>query len=345
MGKEYVVKTGENTYYINNNPGAYLTLRFDSGEFEQTQQPGVYRYNGRFIQLISMNYDTRRYFVKGKPLAEDDLLHNFMENEISYIRKGIRGNLNAEEEMFFNHYRKQFLVWSYQAQDEKDLKEQEELKKLSHLGIVANEEVDSILHQVNLTFVANNKLFSIVYPVFIHDDLEAETEVVKALADDVMVYGFPVDIKALAEKEHAFQNNYHFQVSDPEADIVLYIPDWMNVCQYPGNKTLLATMPEVQNFMSVLNVQWELKDEKKDFKYFINSHLSDSTITKYYEVTDHELENAKYFEVLKNGYFRCVYVFIEGKKANCWTSFIASPSSYRLDMPKFNEFIHGVDLN
>lgn len=341
-GQVSIIGTDNSVYYVNNEAGAYATVRFDSQLFEHTSDPEIFKLWGHYVQFISISYDDKRYFIKGQPQTESDLLLDFMDGEMEYLRKSKKYKLKPSYEEFLNCNKKLMLLWSYRLQNNSK-QYQEEIKLLHQTGKFKG-AVDSVSYQMNLTFVANKKLITIVYPVYLDDDMDLQIARLKSLADEITVFGFPINIQAMAEKEHALENHQRFSMFQEDSLVSIQIPEWLNVCMYPGENGMLATMPEFQNIMSVLNVQWERKKGTNNFKYFIDEHLSDSTITRYEKMENKSTKKTVFYDVLKNDYFKCIYVFKEGQHANCWISFISTPVTYELDLPKINEFVLGVSV-
>ncbi len=335
-----ILDTGMDVFYINNEPGAYFTMRFDSGQFKPTKFYGTFLLNGRETYISTEPYDEKKYRVRINSLSEAELLDSHIEEKRKKLRKIVRHKVKVEEEQFIVEHRKRFILWTAAIQSKKQKKREYKKYVVQQFGMKS--QVDSLSHQINLSFTANGKIVNLTYPVYWNDDLEEEKKRIKNIADNVNVYGFEVNVNALALQQDAANGHYHFKVEDKDAGITLYLPEWLNICTY-GSNGMMFTMPEFKNNKGVVNVQWQSSREITFEKYIFNT-LRNDHVTRYIKMKRPILQYGECYEVMVDDQWKGIYVFLKGEHSNVWVNYTAKPVTYELDIPKFREFVHGVEV-
>lgn len=339
----YVVDTEKHTVYVNNQPGNYFSIEFDKGDLKATEADNVFALFGRHSQILSIPYDAKSYFLIGNPAMEKQLLHDFMKKETSYLKKSFGRSLELKKEVIQNKTKKNFLIWSYRAKYKSKYDDDELKEILKHSG-AGEVKLDNITHQVNLTFVANKHIISIINPIFSGEVFEDEIEKLHNLTEQITTCAFPIDVQLLLHKTYAAENNTKYELKDEAAGITIPIPEWLNFCQYPVKNGLMAGFTEQKGITDLLLVNWESRRNKKSFATFIEESLADTSITTKILCNDNPIDDGIFYDVLQSDYFKCKYVFLEGKDAYCKMVFLASPDTYSANLPWLNDFISTVEI-
>lgn len=343
QGNIYVVDTDQHTVYVNNQPGNYFSIEFEKGDLQTTKADNVYDLYGRHSQILSIPYDGDSYFLVGNPAMEKQLLYDFMKKETDYLKKSFGRSLELKKEMVQNKGEKNFLIWSYRAKY-KSKYEDEELTEILKYSGAGDVNIDNITHQLNLTFVANKHIISIINPIFTGDNLEEEIDKLEHLTQQITTCAFPIDVQLLLHKTFAAENDTKYELKDEVAGITIPLPEWLNFCQYPDKNSLMAGFNEQNGITDLLLVNWESRRSKKSFATFIEENLADTAITTKTLSHDNPIEEGIFYDVLQSDYFKCKYVFLEGKDAYCKMVFLASPDTYSSNLPWLNDFISNIEI-
>lgn len=339
----YVLDTERHTMYVNNQPGNYFSIEFDKGDLEKTDADNVYTLFGRHSQILSIPYDSKSYFLVGNPAMEKQLLYDFMKQETDYLKKSFGRSLELKKEMIQNKTEKNFLIWSYRAKYKSKYDDQELKEILKHSGS-GDVNFDNITHQVNLTFVSNKHIISIINPIFTGEVLEDEIEKLEYLTEQITTCAFPIDVQLLLHKTYAAENNSEYELKDEAAGITIPLPEWLNFCHYPAKNSIMAGFKEQNGITDLVLVNWESRRSKKSFATFIEESLADTSITTKNLCNDNPIDEGIFYDVVQGDYFKCKYVFLEGKDAYCKLVFLASPDTYSANLPWMNDFISNIEI-
>lgn len=340
----YVVDTNDHTVYVNNQPGNFFSIEFDKGDFKPTGEPNVYSLFGRHTQILCIPYDTKKYLLFDNPELEEELLMDFMKSESSYLKKSFGRSLELKKEKLHNLDQKNFLIWSYRAKYKSKYDNEKLSMVLRHSG-GGDVSFDNITHQVNLTFVSNKHIISIINPIFTGDVLEDEVEKMRLLTEQITTCAFPINVQLLLHKTYAKEMGTDYALTDENAGVTIPLPEWLNFYQFPDKNSLMAGFTEKRGMTDLVMVNWESKQTKKSFVTFIEESLADSSITTKELSSDAPLDEGIFYDIERNNYFKCKYVFLEGKNAYFKMVFLASPETYAANLPWVNDFIADIQLN
>ncbi len=340
----YVVDTNDHTVYVNNQAGNYFSIEFQKGDFAPTGGDNVYSLFGRHTQILSIPFDSEKYLLFDNPELEKELLYNFMKSETSYLKKSFGRSLELKKEMIHNINQKNFLVWSYRAKYKSKYDNEKLAMVLRHTGN-GDMNFDNITHQVNLTFVSNKHIISIINPIFSGDDLDEEVEKLRKLTEQITTCAFPINVQLLLHKTYAKELGTDYELKDENAGVTIPLPEWLDFYQYPDKNSLMAGFTEKRGITDLIMVNWEPKRPKRSFVTFIEESLADSSITSKELSNDAPLSDGVFYDVERNNYFKCKYVFLEGKQAYFKMVYLASPETFAHNLPWLNNFITDIQIN
>jgi len=137
------------------------------------------------------------------------------------------------------------------------------------------------------------------------------------------------------------------------------VPKWLNLKETGNDKVWGGTFPSIDGIENAMMIKGFDKSEFKSFEHFTEIYITGNKFGKktlYSENHNWYGHNPRDLHGIKNGVSCRVFTFfqnkiyhnqfalIETKKAFLWVQFVATPDTYELNLPKFTEFVDGIEL-
>jgi len=137
------------------------------------------------------------------------------------------------------------------------------------------------------------------------------------------------------------------------------VPDWLSLKETGNDRVWGGTFPRIEKIENALMIQGFEKTKFKSFEHFKEIYITGNKFgekTLYSENHNWYGHNKRDLHAIKNGVSCRVFTFyqnkiyhnqfvlIETKKAFLWIQFVATPDTYKLNLPKFTKFISGIEV-
>jgi len=136
------------------------------------------------------------------------------------------------------------------------------------------------------------------------------------------------------------------------------IPAWLKLRETGSNMQLGGTLPVVDGIENAIMIKAFPKKDYSDiaaFKDFVigtwkfGTHPKWSTEVVCYGIKDMDDvpgigKSYRASNFWQNHIYTCKYVLVETKTAFLWIDFTATPATYEVNLPKFDEFLKGFQL-
>jgi len=137
------------------------------------------------------------------------------------------------------------------------------------------------------------------------------------------------------------------------------VPKWLNIRETGSDKVWGGTFPEIDGIENAIMIKGFDKSEFKSFEHFTEIYITGNKFGKktlYSENHNwyghnprdlHDIKNGvscRVFTFFQNKIYHNQFALIETKKAFLWVQFVATPETYELNLPRFTEFIDGIEL-
>jgi hypothetical protein len=137
------------------------------------------------------------------------------------------------------------------------------------------------------------------------------------------------------------------------------IPEWLTLRETGNDKIIGGTFPKIENIENALMIKGFDKSEFKSFDEFKEIYITGNKFGKetlysknhiWYGRNERDLKiidngiSSRVFTLFNKMIYHNQYVLIETKNAFLWIQFVATPETYELNLPKFNEFMLKFEL-
>jgi len=136
------------------------------------------------------------------------------------------------------------------------------------------------------------------------------------------------------------------------------IPTWLKIGETGSDKMFGGTLPAVDGIENAIMIKAFPKKDYTDmaaFKDFVigtwtfGTHPKWSTEHVCYGIKDMDYvpgigKSYRASNFWQNHIYTCKYVLAETKTAFLWIDFTATPTTYEVNLPKFDEFLRGLQL-
>ncbi|WBX72845.1 hypothetical protein PG913_08455 [Tenacibaculum pacificus] len=137
------------------------------------------------------------------------------------------------------------------------------------------------------------------------------------------------------------------------------IPEWLTLRETGNDKILGGTFPEIERIENALMIQGFEKSKFKSFEHFKETYITGNVFGKktlfsenhiWYGKSSQEFKEIekgiswRVFTFFQNKIYHNNFVLIETNKAFLWIQFVATPETYELNLPKFTEFVSGIEF-
>lgn len=133
------------------------------------------------------------------------------------------------------------------------------------------------------------------------------------------------------------------------------VPSWLNVV-WASDRLFGGDMPEVNSIENTILIAAYAKSDYKSFDEFKDIYITGNVFgqpTKYSKEhtwygSNREVElpngglSRRVFTIWKNKVYHNQFVVLETKAAYLWIQFCATPTTYDINLPKFDEFMAGL---
>lgn len=137
------------------------------------------------------------------------------------------------------------------------------------------------------------------------------------------------------------------------------VPKWLNLRETGSDKTWGGTFPAIDGIENAMMIKGFEKSAFKSFEHFKEIYITGNKFGKKALYSESHIwygHNPKDLHDIKNGVSCRVFTFfqnkiyhnqfslIETENAFLWIQFVATPETFELNLPKFTEFVDGIEL-
>lgn len=137
------------------------------------------------------------------------------------------------------------------------------------------------------------------------------------------------------------------------------VPKWLNLRESGNDRVWGGTFPSIDGIENAMMIKGFDKSEFKSFDHFKETYITGNKFGKKTLYSENHIwygNNARDLHQIKNGVSSRVFTFfqnkiyhnqfalIETKKAFLWIQFVSTPETYDLNLPKFTDFVNGIEL-
>lgn len=137
------------------------------------------------------------------------------------------------------------------------------------------------------------------------------------------------------------------------------VPKWLNLKETGNDRVWGGTFPSIGGIENAMMIKGFDKSEFKSFEHFTEIYITGNKFGKktlYSENHNwyghnprdlHDIKNGvscRVFTFFQNKIYHNQFALIETKKAFLWVQFVATPDTYELNLPRFTEFVEGIEL-
>ena len=137
------------------------------------------------------------------------------------------------------------------------------------------------------------------------------------------------------------------------------VPEWLTLRETGNDRVWGGTFPAIEQIENALMIQGFEKTKFKSFEHFKETYITGNEFGKKTLYSENhiwygknnrdlkEIENGiscRVFTFFRNKIYHNEFVLIETEKAFLWIQFVATPETYELNLPKFTDFVAGIEF-
>lgn len=170
-------------------------------------------------------------------------------------------------------------------------------------------------------------------------------------------------------KEYKDTEDLKAQIKEDEIESLVYvdstfgykteIPKWLNLRETGNDNVWGGTFPSIEGIENAVMIKGFEKSEFNSFEHFTEIYItgnkfgkkslySESHIWYGHNPSDlYDIKNGvscRVFTFFQNKIYHNQFALIETKKAFLWIQFVATPETFELNLPKFTDFVNGIEL-
>ena len=173
-------------------------------------------------------------------------------------------------------------------------------------------------------------------------------------------------------RSHKYIDDLKSQVKTDKTDSLVYldstfgykveVPKWLTLIETGNDKIWGGTFPAIkgiENAMMIMMIIGFEKSEFKSFDHFTEIYITGNKFGKKALYSEnhiwyghnprdlHDIKNGvscRVFTFFQNNIYHNQFSLIETEKAFLWVQFVATPETFELNLPKFTEFVDGIEL-
>ncbi|MGB0868939.1 MAG: hypothetical protein ACPGSD_05025 [Flavobacteriales bacterium] len=192
----------------------------------------------------------------------------------------------------------------------------------------------------------------------------------------ILIIGLILMTSCISKKKNENQNRTYNNLDDLKSQIVedeieslLYIdstygyktevPNWLNLKETGNDRIWGGTFPSIKGIKNALLIKGFDKSEFNSFEHFTEIYITGNTFGKKTLYNEdqvwygsnprdlHDINNGvscRVFTLFQNMIYHNQFSLIETKNAYLWIQFVATPETYDQNLPKFIEFVKGIEF-
>ena len=330
--------------WVDNSPGAYVTLNFPGSTLTATQIELSFNIDTTyFYQVLRHDYSSEQYTNSSDTIKEEQLLKYYQKYEQDYLEDEVfNSKLTVTDEFFYNTDGKKFHLYYFPMPE----------------SFIAPRKEGSNYpsHHCYLNFIANQKVYGIYTVIMESEGFYERMAVIKEIAESADIYGYKVDLDALSYKLSLAQEEHTggMELVNPVGKYVIDIPDWFNVIESPSDNIFIGTFPDNNNVKNAVSITYFPKDQydslddfntKEVTGYKTLDKIGSGTMLLRDELTPPENATgiAYKMQIMNQGrMFEMQYVTYESSEAYILVNFTATPETYDKNAIRFRTFLKGL---
>jgi hypothetical protein len=332
QGYSFFLKLDSTVLYINNEKNNYFTLEFPADTVFSIEEK-IITIGDNITQFNVIPFSEIMPNQK-KSISISKVLEGYKKWEFDYQKKFQYG-IKSQQQWYFKED-KPFLIWWFKQNKSFDINDF--LAKKKNTDYLA--KTIYVTHSLCMNFsIYAQKNVAITMSVTEEQNLDDKIEYLKKVANTLRIYGGPVNIDFLMNKE-----TEKYVLRDSLNLLEMKIPEYLNVIQPRYYNMFTASFPEKKEVVNAMSIIWEYKTDSLSFEDFINREKKLSKEKTNYKLIEKNDSTYRYFFTSENDWFHSQNVYLKGENIYCFLNFTATKNTYNYNIEKFEDILNSIKL-